>query len=214
MAGLVLVWQPDRSFRGGILTLGVALLYAAGVVLFFVSDRFRLPLLPFLCLGAGSWGVASFERLGKLAAARMVPLGAVVLAVSALTFSRGFGVHDLTPAVQDYVALSIACGKGGDDLESLQWARKALACRPDHADALACAVNGFFNCRLRGIDPGGFFPEESWKLQAARVAQIPEPAPSIRLVQAVALWKSGRRGGSPERSPRLEPVSARFNSCC
>ena len=191
-AGLVLMWRPDRRFRGGILAVAVAALYAGGVVLFFVSDRFRLPLLPFLCLGAGVWGLASFDQLRKLVTARMVPVGAVVLVVSAVTFSRGFGVHDLTPAVQDYVALSIACGKAGNDLDSLQWARKALACRPDHADALACAVNGFFNCRLRGIDLGGAFADETWELQVTRVGQIPQPAPSIRLVQAVALWKSGR----------------------
>jgi hypothetical protein len=170
----------------------VGALYAGGVVLFFVSDRFRLPLLPFLCMGAGCCGLVSFERMRVRISARAISVGAALLAASALTFSRGFGVYDLTPAVQDYVALSIACGKGGNDLESLQWARKALSFRPDHADALACAVNAFFNCQLRGIDPAGVFLDESWGLQVNRAAKIPQPAPGIRLVHSVALWKAGR----------------------
>jgi hypothetical protein len=191
-AGLVVMWRPDRRFRGGFLTAAVAALYAAGVILFFVSDRFRLPLLPFLCVGAGCWGLASFHRVRQLLTARIVPVGATVLAVAAITFSRGFGVYDLAPAVQDYVALSIACGKAGNDLESLQWARKALASRPDHADALACAVNGFFNCQLRGVDPARVFSDETWDLQVIRVARIPQPTPGLRLVNSVALWKTGR----------------------
>jgi 4-amino-4-deoxy-L-arabinose transferase-like glycosyltransferase len=192
-AGLALACAPPkRPFRGGLLTLAVAFVYATGVVLFFVSDRFRLPLLPFLCIGAGAWGLFTVEQLRSFPTSRIIRSGTAALLAAVLTFSRAFGVYDLTPAVQDFVALSIASGKAGDDLGSLGWARKALAVRPDHPDALVCAVNGYFNCRLRGTDPGDVFADETWSLQLERVHQLPQPTAGVRLVYSVALWKTGR----------------------
>ena len=114
---------------------------------------------------------------------------AVVIAL--LTFSRAWGVYDLTPGIQDYILLSIAAGKAGDDAQELRWAHAALRQRPDHPDALACAVTAFYNLKLRGYAPEKEFPEETWALQAQRVASIPEPAKSVRLVQAIVLWKLG-----------------------
>ena len=110
----------------------------------------------------------------------------------ALTFSRAWGVHDLSPAVEDYVSLSIAAGKAGQDSEGLRWARRALELRPDHPSALARAVTSFYNLHLQGAAPEHEFPDETWACQADRVARIPQPAPGVRLVQAVALWKNGQ----------------------
>ena len=170
----------------------VASLYGAGVILFFVSDRFRLPLLPLLCVGAGVWGRASRDWFGLVFRTKgVVVFGVAALAVL-LTFSRAWGVYDLQPAVQDYVLLSIASEKCGRDMEALAWARRALAQRPDHPDALACAVTSFYNAKLQGAAPEKQFPDETWELQAQRVAQIPQPAPGVRLVQGVALWKIGQ----------------------
>jgi hypothetical protein len=101
-------------------------------------------------------------------------------------------VYDLTPAVQDYILFSIAAGKAGDDLEGLRWARLALRQRPDHPDALACAVTSFYNLKLRGAAPENDFPDETWARQSERVANIPQPAKAVRLVQAIAWWKLGR----------------------
>src|SRR5947207_4407519 len=44
-----------RLCAGAGFGIAVATVYGCGVILFFVSDRFRLPLLPFLCIGAGVW---------------------------------------------------------------------------------------------------------------------------------------------------------------
>ena len=215
-AGLALACaSPKRSFRGGPLTLTVAFVYATGVVLFFVSDRFRLPLLPFLCIGAGAWGLFTLEQLRSLPFSRIVRGAVAALVAAVLTFSRAFGVFDLTPAAQDYVALSIASAKAGDDLDSLGWARKALAVRADHPDALVCAVNGYFNGRLRGNDPANVFVDETWGLQIERVHRLPQPTARIRLVYSVALWKTGR----PEDARavlrtlcELEPLTSTANA--
>jgi hypothetical protein len=91
--------------------------------------------------------------------------------------------------VQDYVLLSIAAGKAGDDLQGLVWARRALEQRPDHPDALARAVTSFFNIQLRNVKPDPEEPQETWATQLDRIAKIPQPAAGVRLVQAVAQWK-------------------------
>jgi hypothetical protein len=114
-----------------------------------------------------------------------------MLAAALVTFSRGWGVHDLTPAIQDYVLLSIAARKAGEDEESLRWARRALREQPDHPDALACAATAFYNLKLQGTDLSADFGEETWEKQVQRVAHIPQPADSVRLIQAVATWKTG-----------------------
>jgi hypothetical protein len=186
-SGLVVGCLLRRRSRGLVFLAAVAAAYGVGVVLFFVSDRFRLPLTPFLCVGAGIWGCISRDWLRK-GGQKIAGLGAAVLAAGLLTFSRGWGVHDLSPAVQDYVLLSIAARKAGEDMDSLRWARRALEARPDHPDGLACAVTSFYNLKLQGVSPG--FPDETWDWQSQRAARIPEPANSVRLIQAVALWKT------------------------
>ena len=171
---------------------GTAAFYAAGVLIFFVSDRFRLPLLPFICIGSGVWGLARRGATGfkkpQIAWAGV----AVAVLTGLITFSRAWGVYDLGPAIQDYILLSTAAGKAGADREELRWARLALRCQPQHPDALACAVTSFYNLKLQGAETESEFPGESWELEAQRVARIPQPAPSVRLVQGVALWKVGR----------------------
>jgi hypothetical protein len=166
--------------------------YGAGVLIFFIADRFRLPLLPLLCVGAGAWGCAPARwRPAGRGRGRLL-LAVVVVMTALLTFSRGWGVYDLSPAVQDYVLRSIAAGKSGLDVEGLRWARAALARRPDHPDALARAVTSFYNAKLQGDAPEREFPDENWERQLGRVAHIPQPAAGVRLVQAVALWKTGQ----------------------
>lgn len=187
-----------RHFAGAGLIIVFAGLYATGVIMFFVSDRFRLPLLPFLCIGAGAWGLASrrwldYFRLRTALAPSVkskLMVAASILTAGLLTFSRAWGVHDLSPSVQDHILLSIAEGKAGHDLEGLRWARRALEESPEHPDAMARAVTSFYNLKIQGASPEREFPDETWQLQAERVRRIPQPAPGVRLVQGVALWKT------------------------
>lgn len=187
-AGVVLAVSARRRCQGALFLFAMGVVYAGGVILFFVSDRFRLPLMPLLCVAGGVWatGVKPFFA-GRTRG--LVLVAALVAAL--LSFSRLWSVHDTTPAVQDYVLMSIAARKGGDDREGLLWARRALEQRRDHPDALACAVASFFNLQLAGISPEADFPGESWELQVVRAEKIPQPAATVRLVQGVALWKTG-----------------------
>ena len=190
VAGLVAARLAGRRGRATEPVAVIAGMYGAGVVMFFVSDRFRLPLLPLLCIGAGSLAVRRCWQ--GLAGSRGAAVLLAALVAGLSTFSRAWGVHDLSPARQDYVLLAIAAGKAGDDRAELRWARRALACQADHPDALACAVTGFYNSELAGIAPESEFPDETWQLQCERAARIEQPSSGVRLAQAVALWKCGR----------------------
>ncbi len=186
--GLVLAWKHRRA-AGSTMLIFTAVFYAVGVVAFFVSDRFRLPLLPFVCIGAGAVGCispASFRGNFRTNTIKPVIIGLITLVV---TFSRGWGAYDLSQAVQDYVGLSLAAGKAGNDLEALRWAELALRERPKHPDALICAVTSFYNARLRGIQCDA---SETWQLQLDRIEKIEDVPPKVFLVEAVALWKVGK----------------------
>src|SRR5439155_1296646 len=68
-AALALAALARRSWGGAGLGMAVAAVYGWGVSLFFVSDRFRLPLFPFLCFGAGVWacvGKCPLQWVGRV----------------------------------------------------------------------------------------------------------------------------------------------------
>jgi Tfp pilus assembly protein PilF len=82
LLGLAVTWRGawERLPLWGFLTT-----YAFSVVLFFVNSRFRLPLLPVLCVYAGAGGVWLARRA---LTARLLPLAgglALVLALAALS---------------------------------------------------------------------------------------------------------------------------------
>jgi hypothetical protein len=211
-AGLTMAVLSGRGCTGARPAALVAAFYGIGVIIFFVSDRFRLPLLPFLCIGAGAWGCASRNWGSAWRGRRAVLIGIVGCAATLATFSRAWGVHDLSPAVEDYVSLSIASGKADDDLDGLRWALRALEQRPDHPSALARAVTSFYNLKLQGADPEQEFPNESWQRQTDRVARIPQPTPGVRLVQAIALWKSGESTQANDILRSLADIRPSMNS--
>ena len=192
IGGLIYVILAGRRLLTASLIVPVGVIYGLGVIMFFVSDRFRLPLLPLFCVCAGAWGCASPRWLPVIG--MRGAFSALVLAVAAatLTFSRGWEVYDLSTAVQDYVLLSISSTKAGDDIQGLQWARMGLDEQPFHPDALGCAVQSFYNASLQGINVESRFNGETWPREAFRVTRIPVPSPGLRLIRGIALWKTGR----------------------
>jgi hypothetical protein len=192
IGGLVYVSLAGRRLLTASLIIPVAVVYGLGVIIFFVSDRFRLPLLPLVCVGAGAWGCASPRWLPVIGVRGAFSALVLALAAATLTFSRRWEVYDLSTAVQDYVLLSISSTKAGDDIEALRWARQALDEQPFHPDALGAAVQSFYNANLQGIGVESRFPDETWPREAFRVTRIPQPSPGLRLIRGIALWKTGR----------------------
>ena len=126
----------------------VALTAAAGVVLFFVSARFRLPVAALLCIPAGAALARPAWFFRALAPVPRACFAVTMVAVTALAFSRFDGVRDARPFIQDHLLMARAAQTVGDDAEVWTHADAALALDPTRADAAEYVVTGGFNRQL------------------------------------------------------------------
>lgn len=115
-----------RSFRWSPLSvlLLVSAAYAAGVLLFFVSARFRLPLAPLLCVFAGGLAVLPWREipLGKYFAVLVsLGMGSVVI------YGDWFDASDTPSYVQDEMLLANAAHRLSRDEMALTYAEAALS---------------------------------------------------------------------------------------
>ncbi len=167
----------------------VAGAYAASVLLFFVSARFRLPLASLLCVLAGGALVQpGFWRNWPRQKKSVLGAGLILTAVA--TFSHFDEVRDRESFIEDHALLAGAATTVGDDATAWTEARVALAQRPWHPGALPVAVASYFNLLLANTAVPGDEPE--W-LQACRrfLATPASDAPDLRAVAALALWRAG-----------------------
>jgi hypothetical protein len=109
---------------------------AASILLFFVSERFRLPLAAVCAvLAGGAIGAPNFAGGGTKARRAAV----AACAAGLVAFSSFGGVDDRATFVQDHVLLARAAYTVGDDAAALSEANAALGLQPSHPDALAIA---------------------------------------------------------------------------
>jgi 4-amino-4-deoxy-L-arabinose transferase-like glycosyltransferase len=167
----------------------IAAAYAASVLLFFVSARFRLPLAALLCVLSG--GALSEPAFWKTwSRPKKFALGGTVLLAAAITFSSFDHVRDHRTFMEDHALLAEAAATMGDDHTAWTEARAALRMWPSHPGALRIAVASYFNLLLAGNERP--FDEPDWT-QACRnfLAAPTGDAPDLRAVAALALWRSG-----------------------
>jgi hypothetical protein len=111
---------------------------AVSILLFFVSARFRLPLVGLLgALAGGALVRPGFWR--PWPASRRAALGAALALAAGLAFTRFGGVADRATFVQDHALLARAAYSVGDDATALSEAQEALKLQPWHPDATAIA---------------------------------------------------------------------------
>jgi len=160
----------------------VAASYAAGVVLSYVSARFRLPLAALLVpLAGGALARPGFWR--SLAPGRPLLLAGSMLAAGFLAFSFFDGVRDARPFVQDHLLVARAAQTVGDDNEVWQQARTALALDPSRRDADEFAVTSGFNRQLAANLPA--IDLAAWHESARRLlADGGVAAPAARVIAA------------------------------
>lgn len=140
LTGLYLLWiRRDRRSRTMVLYV---LCYAASVMLLFVSDRYRFPVVPFLAVGAGWGAVALWEgvRRPELRAGLLTP-GAILL-VSLIAVNAGT-VMGGEKYSTDYSNLGNVLEKEGRKAEALEAYIKAVDLAPDNAAAIYNLANAY-----------------------------------------------------------------------
>jgi len=184
--GLFSLGRGSRPLLRAVLV--TAAITAAGLLLFFASARFRLPLVGLLCVTAG--GAVARPRLwwpGDRRARLMLVPGLAGLAACA--FTNLFGADDATTFVQDHMLLAGAAEKIGDDRTTWDEARIALALRPGYRDALRLGLTSYLNLLLTSDQPRA--DELVWRRLARELyALTPAPADHPQAnVMALALWR-------------------------
>ncbi len=162
----------------------IAAACTGGIVLGYVSARFRLPLATLLCVLAGGALARPlfWRRLGhgqRLAFAVALPLAGIV------TFSNLDGVRDRRPFVQDHLLIARAAQTVGDDAESWRAATAALALAPDRRDADELVVTSGFNrqlsSELSNVDAA------TWLASAQHLLAAPSAGgPAAQIIAATA----------------------------
>ncbi len=173
-AALVMQWRRGKALW--VVTYGVS--YAAGLLLSYVSARFRLPLVPLLAIVAG--GVLCSPTRQAVARGAFVAL--LVWALARQPLPPGEAERTV---LQDHLLSARAAAVLGLSDEALLHAQAALARAPqdEAARELLCVVS--FNAWLRAEDFQAPGPLADCERSAAT-------SPSARRALGVLYWRAGR----------------------
>lgn len=181
-AGLFLGFaHSSRSGFYGIALLGLA--YAAGLLLFFASARFRLPLAPLLCIAAGG---CAFLRL-PCQPRQFGVLLAGIAGLAVLSFGNWFEAKDRATFIQDELLLAKANSQVGDDAQALELARAVLARDPQRAEAQRLELSSLFNLWLASYE------STYWQAIEKKLQVIGSSDASVEFIRGVYLWRSGQQ---------------------
>ena len=193
VAGAIRGWQVT-GLRA-LVVCGVA--YAGGALMFFVSDRFRVPLVPLLALSAG--GVFTATAWPRAVGASVA--GFVALMVSLIPIPER---EQTKTIVQDYMALARATSQLGEAREAVAYAELAYEFDPTRPAALALLCVTRFNAWLHAEN--AVMTDrvlESWREVCAPVANF---SPTAKRIAGYVEWRA-RRSDNAERLWRELVVS-------
>ena len=115
-----------------------------GIIAFYVSSRFRLPITPLLViLGSGIFSLKHSEIVNKK---NLV----LLLFTCFITFSNFFNVADKSTWKEDRLLNAFACSRLELDEEQILWADRVLKDDPNNFQALRLKIVGFTNLVLEG----------------------------------------------------------------
>ncbi len=147
--GLILVFAVIALFNSATterhsIMLQTITLLAAGICIFYVSDRFRLQLLPLLL--PLSAGIATLNPATLITKKNML----ILLFTSLITFTGFFEAADTSTFKADRLLLSHACARLGMYEEQVNHADMVLKEEPENIQAIRLKLVGFSNLAMSG----------------------------------------------------------------
>lgn len=188
-AGIALGWPQLDKRRAGALALLIAA-YTAGLLLFFVSARFRLPLAAPLSVFAGGLVYFSAARIRGLGGARGCILATVGCLLALLCYGNWFEAKSRESFIQDELLLATASMAVGEDLLALENAEAVLVRDPERIEAQRIRLSALYNLWLQAVEPG---ERAAWWSQMEVVAEaIARPDAAAVFIRGVLAWRNGQ----------------------
>ncbi|MEN8661308.1 MAG: hypothetical protein ACN4GF_11315 [Lentimonas sp.] len=190
VAGTIIGLQrTDQKNRIFILLIIAFTLYAAGTIWFYTPNRFRVPMIPILCLLSG--GIASL-KIAWLASSRSWKFAFLScgLLTSMIAYSSWFNATDRNTWEEDYALLANASIRTNQDNDAIQWANKALTMNPRREDMQDTITQANFNIWALSDSPQPLTQDRAKHLRAsAKVSASTNP--DIQTIIGIYDWKLG-----------------------
>jgi tetratricopeptide (TPR) repeat protein len=194
LAGALLAWRtaPPGRRASLLLLLGTAGVYALSIVVFFPTDRYRLPLVPFACLFAGRL-LAEPRFLLRPTLAATLALGFVLFNLDAAVASESYPEEEALNRAYALGVLGRTDEARGEYLRAIELNPRRI----DAPNALAVMAAG----------------RNDWEEAAARYRQVLDLAPDfieVRCSLGEALLALGRRDEARrewETASRMAPAA-------
>jgi 4-amino-4-deoxy-L-arabinose transferase-like glycosyltransferase len=144
VAGLAALWRAGRARddRDVLLVLGTVIAYGASVVAFFVSDRYRLPVVPLLLVLAAHGVVETARALRRTPRWAGILIAAGLAAV--LAVNAPFARFTYPEYAKDYFQLGAVYRARGEVERAVALYRKAVGLSPDMAEPLVELAGAYY----------------------------------------------------------------------
>lgn len=164
-------------------------LYAAGTIWFYTPNRFRVPMIPILCLLCG--GLTCFKPTLASTAWKLTYVVCGLLAAG-IAYSNIFDAANTNTWEEDYALLSNASLRTQQDEDAIVWANKALQLNPQRIDMHDNVIQARFNLWALSNTPKELTTAEArQKLEETKA--YPSEQPSIHAIIGIYEWKLGRK---------------------
>lgn len=160
----------------------LVLAYVAGVMLFFISARFRLPLAPILAVLCGGLITIHWKAV---ALKRALFASGLLLAAATLCYGNWFDARGRETFKQDQLLLARSALKIGNDEAALYWADRALAADSGLGAARRLRIAALFN-RWLALD--GKAADQKWRALIETLKELEQADESTLFIKGVVLF--------------------------
>jgi 4-amino-4-deoxy-L-arabinose transferase-like glycosyltransferase len=190
VAGTLIGFRSGTSKKILIGCIIVFTLYAAGTIWFYTPNRFRVPMIPVLCLLSG--GIVFLKPTWMQSTRGWKGCFIGCLGVTGLiTYSAFFNADNTDTWEEDYALLANAALRVGEDESAIYWANQALEMNPQRSDMHGNVVQAEFN-QWAFSSPLKDPNRQDLELLLARALNHSETNASITAICGIYYWKLGR----------------------